>query len=523
MSRLRTSLLAGTAAACLATSVSAEILRWGGQRDIFSLDPYSYGDSYTIAFLNHVYEGLVRYDAELAIEPALAERWEIIADDVWRFHLRRDVTFHNGAAFTAEDVLASLERVSHPDSPLRGNLPAYKSAEIVDDFTIDIALVGAYPLLLNDLTNIHIFDADWLRENNALVPTDVSAGVEGYPTFNANGTGPFSVAERVPDSRTILEVNPDWWDEPQHNLTRIEFTPISSQATRVAALLSGEIDFAEGAPVQDLPRLEAAPNVSVIERTDLRTVMLGFNRKPELADGRENPFNDLRVREAFAHALDLDMIQSRVMRGKSRTAGVIVAPEIPGYPADADTPRAFDPEAARALLQEAGQEGLAFELVCSNPGLVNEEEICNAMVSMLTRAGFAPTLDIGPPAVQAPKRSGGLSDTYIIGWANEPMLDSYSILVQMVRTRDGTAGVFNWGGWSYPEIDALIDAAAVELDRDRRLELQAEALRMVREEVILIPFHQQPMAWATSSRVAEVLAQADNKPRHWLTRIANSN
>ncbi len=512
-------LFAGVAVACLATGLSAETLRWGGSRDIFSLDPYSYGDSYTISFLNHVYEGLVRYNADLAIEPSLATRWEVLSDSKWRFHLRQGVSFHNGATFDADDVIASLTRVSLPTSPLRGNLPAYKSATKVDAYTVDIELVGAYPLLLNDLTNIHIFDAGWLKDNNSEVPTDVSAKVEGFATFNANGTGPFSVVSRVPDSKTVLAAHAAWWDTPAHNLTGIDFTPITSAATRVAALLSGEIDFAEGAPVQDLPRLVAAPNVNVIERTDLRTVMLGFNRKPKLKDGRDNPFNDIRVRQAFAHAIDLNLIQSRVMRGKSRVAGVIVAPEIPGYDAALDAPPAYDPDKSKALLKEAGVEGFAFEMVCSNPGLVNEEEICNAVVSMLTRAGFAPTLDIAPPAVQAPKRSGGESDTYMIGWANEPMLDSYSILVQMVQTKGDNAGVFNWGGWSYPEIDDLIKQASVQLDRPKRLALQAQALKLVKDNLILLPFHQQPIAWATSERVTAVAQQADNKPRHWLTRI----
>ncbi|MFC6761968.1 ABC transporter substrate-binding protein [Sulfitobacter porphyrae] len=165
---------------------------------------------------------------------------------------------------------------------------AYKSATVVDDHTIDIELTGAYPLLLNDLTNIHIFDKGWLVANNAEKPTDVSAGVEGYATFNTNGTGPFQLESRTPEAQTVLTVNGDWWDDPAHNLTRIEFQPISSAATRVAALLSGEVDFVDSAPVQDLPRLEQADNLTVLERTDLRTVMLGFNRRDELV-GRHKP------------------------------------------------------------------------------------------------------------------------------------------------------------------------------------------------------------------------------------------
>lgn len=297
---LKVALLGGMAAATLAGTASAETVRWGAPRDIVSLDPYSYGDSYTINFLNHIYEGLVRFDRDLQIEPALAESWEIISPTTWRFSLRKGVKFHNGSDFTAEDVLASLTRVSDESSPLKGNLPAYKSATVVDDHTIDIELTGAYPLLLNDLTNIHIFDKDWLVENNAEMPTDVSAGVEGYATFNTNGTGPFVLESRTPEAQTVLTVNEGWWDEPQHNLTRIEFQPVTSAATRVAALLSGEVDFVDSAPVQDLPRLSAAPNLKVLERTDLRTVMLGFNRRDELVAGGENPLNDLRVRPGDA-------------------------------------------------------------------------------------------------------------------------------------------------------------------------------------------------------------------------------
>lgn len=520
MRAIRSISLVGAAVASLCSAANAETLRWGGARDIFSLDPYSYGDSYTISFLNHVYEGLVRYSGDLKLEPALAESWEIVSDDTWRFKLRAGVKFHNGADLTADDVVASLTRVSHPNSPLRGNLPAYKSAKKIDDLTVEITLVGPYPLLLNDLTNIHIFDADWLKDNNSEQPTDVAGGVEGFATFNANGTGPFKVIERVPDSKTTLEVNPDWWQKADHGITRIEFTPVASAATRVAALLSGEIDFTEGAPVQDLGRLSAAPGVKVMERADLRTVLLGFQRRETLHDGRPNPFNDLRVRQAVAHAIDLELLKARVMRGKSQVTGAIVAPEIPGWTPELDKLVPFDLEKAQALIKEAGVEGTEVTLVCTNPGLVSEEEICNALVSMLTRAGLKPSLDIGPGAVSAPKRSGGQADLYLIGWANEPMLDSYSILLQVIRSKNETGGVFNWGGWSYPEIDTLVDQAATEMDRDKRIALQTQALEIVKSEVVMHPLHMQPIAWATSARVESVVQQADNKVRHWLTHMA---
>lgn len=509
-------LAGGAIAALVGSSAIAETIRWGAPRDIVSLDPYSYGDSYTINFLNHIYEGLVRYNRDLEIEPALATEWEIVSPTTWRFKLREGVKFQDGADFTAEDVLASLERVSDETSPLKGNLPAYKSATVVDDHTIDIELNGAYPLLLNDLTNIHIFDKCWLVANNAEKPTDVSAGVEGFATFNTNGTGPFQLESRTPEAQTILVKYDGWWDTPAHNLTRIEFQPISSAATRVAALLSGEVDFVDSAPVQDLPRLEAAPNVTILERTDLRTVMLGFNRREELVAGGKNPMNDLRVRQAMQMAIDMDLIQRKVMRGKSRNAGTLVAPSIPGYSETLDNPAPYDPEKAKALLTEAGYgDGFEFDFVCTNESYVNEEQFCQAIASMWSRVGLKPKLDIGPTAKQTPKRANGKADIYTIGWATLPMLDTYSILVQMLHSKEGNSGVFNWGGWSYSELDKLTQSASVELDRDKRLQMETDALKIAKDELIMMPLHQQPMAWAVSTEVDDMPQFPDNKPRMW--------
>ncbi len=517
----RSVLLAGTAVALLAGSADATTLKWGANRDIGSLDPYSYGDSFAINVLNHAYEGLVRYDRDLKIEPALATAWEILEDGVtWRFTLREGVTFHNGNPFTAADVVASLARVSHETSPLKGNLPAYVSSAVVDDYTVDVTLNGTYPLLLNDLTNIHIFDEEWMVENDASLPTDIGANVEGFATYNANGTGPFIVESRQPDARTVFVVNPDWWDEPEHNLSGFELLPVNSAATRVAALLSGEIQFTNDAPVQDLPRLEAAPEVNVLEGVDLRTVMIGFSFRDTLADGSPNPFKDLRVRQALYQAIDIDQLQARVMRGKSRNAGAVVAPQIPGYTEAQDERLPFDAEAAKGLLAEAGfGDGFSFGFNCLSDGLVNEEQICQAISSMWSRIGLEPELDVGPRAVQTPKRTGGQTDTYTLGWATLPMLDSYSPLLQIFHSKEGNSGVFNWGDWSYPELDALVQEAGSELDFATRMAKQIEALQIVKDEIIMIPIHQQPMAWAVTSDVEEMPLFPDNKPRLWFVRM----
>ncbi|MBK1869368.1 ABC transporter substrate-binding protein [Taklimakanibacter albus] len=505
----------------LAAAATAAELRWGASRDIDSLDPYSYGSTFTISTLNHVYEGLVRYDDQLKIEPALATSWEDISPTVRRFHLRQGVKFHDGSAFNADDVLASLTRVSDPKSPLRGNLPAYQGAEKIDDYTVDIKVTENYPLILNDLTNILIFDKEWLVANNATAPTDVGAGIEGYATTHANGTGPFKVVSRKPDSETVFDVNKDWWDKPRHNIDRIVFTPISSPATAVAALLSGQIDYVEKAPLQDIPRLKQSPGIQVLAGNELRTVFFLFNRANKLMasdTGDKNPFNDAKVREALYRAIDIDVLQKKVMRGLSRNTGSMVAPAIPGYVPELDERQSYDPEKAKALLAEAGyKDGFSFTFVCDNNVYVNEEEICQAVSAMWSRIGLKPNLDTAPTSIQTVKFESGKFDVGILGWANEPMIDSYSILVQVAHSKTGTSGVFNWGGWKDAEVDALIDAAGKELDREKRLGLQSKALLKLKQNVDFLPLHQQPMAWALGPKVKSVVQLSDNKSRHWLT------
>lgn len=516
-------LLAAVAALALSGAAEAKTLKWGAAREIASLDPYSFGETFTLAVLNHVYEGLVRYTGDLKIEPALAESWETVSPTVWRFKLRQGVKFHNGNPFTADDVIASLARVTHDSSPLKGNLPAYKSAKKIDDQTVEIEVNGPYPLLLNDLTNIYIFDKEWMEANNASLPTDAGKGVEGYATNNANGTGPFKVESRRADSKTIFVKNDSWWDKPQHNIDRIEFTPITSASTRVAALLSGEIDFTNVAPLQDLPRLSASPDVKVLQTNELRTVIFAFNLKDALVESDvkdKNPLKDKRVREALYRAIDIDAVQKRAMRGLSRNTGAIVAPAIPGYVPKMDDRLPFDLAGAKKLLTEAGYpNGFSFLMNCNTDSLVNEEEFCQAVASMWSRAGLKPNLNMAPRTQQTPKRVKGEFDVISFGWANEPMIDAYSILVQVMRSKSGTGGVFNWGNWGDTRIDALVDKAGVELDNAKRIPMMTEALMIAKDEHLFIPMHQQPMAWAMGKAVDSTVQASDNKPRLWLTKM----
>lgn len=518
--KIRTGLLTGATFTLLFAGASnAETLRWANVGDALTLDPYAHTESGTSSFLHHIYEPLVRRDGELKFEPALALSWEVMEPTRVRFTLREGVTFHGGSAFTANDVVVSVARLTNPDSRAKGNLAGVESAEAVDDLTVDFILKAPDPLLLNKLTGVFIMDAEWLEENDATMPGNTTTGVVTYASDHTNGTGPFMLESRQPDAKTVLVAHDDWWDTPIHNLTKIEFLPISSDATRVSALLSGEVDVITPAPLQDTERLEATDGVVPLQNPGLRTIMLGINvARDELhaAPGSGvNPLRDIRVREALWKAIDMEAINAKVMRGKARIAGSMIAPPIAGYEASTDVKPDFDPEAALALLEEAGfGEGFATGLDCTNDRYINDEEICLAIASMWARIGVETDLTTQTRGNHFPKVDRGETDIYMIGWATLPAMDGFSPLSQMLTTRGGDWGGNNPNGYSSERMDAIAVAAASEVDETKRVALVAEAMKLARDDIAYIPLHQQPLSWAARDNVS-LIQFPDNYFRAW--------
>lgn len=524
---LRASVI-GLAALSLATgtmmtAANAEnTLRWAVVQDIPSVDPNSYSYTFTIAVQRHIYDGLVRYNQEMELEPALATSWKVISPTVWEFKLREGVTFHNGNPFTADDVIASLERLTDPTSPVKV-LNAYRGSTKIDDYTLHIETTPNYPLLPNDLTTAMILDREWMEEHDTLQPTDVAKGIEGYASANANGTGPFRLVSRTPAQETVLEANVDWWDTPEHNLDRIVMIPIASDATRLAALLSDQIDFTMDVPLQDIPRLEASGSIALLKRPQTKTIFYFLNHTDELyeSDVEGNPFNDIRVRKAMFQAIDIEALHEKVMRGLSQISGSIIAPEIPGHIPALDDRLPYDPEQSKGLLAEAGYpNGFRFSFVCEIGAYTNGEELCQAISAMWSRVGLEPILDLGPSNIQYAKYENGQFDVGIMGWANEPPLDSLSILSQLVHTQTGSRGAFNFGDWVVSGADALIDEASqLAGDRERRLQLQGEVLKAANDDVMFLPLHQEVAVWAIGSNVESVFLGPDSKPRLWYTKM----
>lgn len=500
------------------SAVQAETLKFAFQGSLNALDPYSLNETFTLSSLGNVYEGLTRRASDLSIEPGLAERWEIVEPNRWRFYLRKGVKFHNGNDFNAEDVAFSVDRVHSEGSDLSTRVPADVKVEIVDDYTVDFVLSGPNPILHYEWDTFYIMDKEWTTENDAVKVTSASDTAANHAALHANGTGPFKVASHEAGVKTVFEKNDGWWDTAEHNLDTVEFTPISSDATRVAALLSGELDMVYPIPVQDIKRVNENAGTVALTGPELRTIFLGMDQmRDELlySDVKgKNPFQDARVRKAFYQAIDIEGIKKKVMRDLSTPSAIMISPflfskagEFERYP--------YDPEAAKALLAEAGYaDGFSVGMDCPNDRYVNDEAICQAVASMLARVGVKVDLNAQPKAKYFAKilASGGYDTSfYLLGWT-PGSLDSWNVLNDLMNCRDeaGAGSPFNNGGFCDPKIDELTDQILVEIDPAKRDDLIAEAFKIAHDNVYYLPLHQQGLAWGVSDKV-QLVQRADNQ------------
>jgi len=519
--RFSTATLAATLSAALLASTclpaSAATLRFAFQGNYQALDPYTLNETFSLGLHGAVYEGLTKRDKDLTIIPGLAERWETPEPLRWRFHLRQGVKFHNGNPFTADDVLFSATRVRAGSSDLKTRIPADAEFVKVDDHTVDVVLKTPNPTLNAEWDTWYIMDREWSEANGAVNPTSASATTPSYATLNANGTGPFVLESHQPGVRTVWKQNAAWWSKPEHNITEAIFTPIASDPTRVAALLSGEVDWIDPVPLQDVARVNASANAVVMTGPELRTIHLGFDQKrDELKYSNvkgKNPFKDVRVRQAFQKAIDLNLIRDRVMRGASVPAALMISPLLFDGAKDFKT-AALDVEGAKKLLTEAGYpNGFEVGMDCPNDRYVNDEQICQAAVGMLSRIGVKVNLNAQPKTKYFAKvlASGGFDTSfYLLGWTPSSY-DSWNVFANITGCRDdgGKGGPFNFGGYCNPKLDELARQVLVETDKPKRDALIKAAHEIERADVSHIPLHQQTLAWGVSKKL-KVAQRADN-------------
>ena len=499
-----------------AGAVSAEnVLRWTSQGDALTMDPHSQNEGPTMAMNGQFYEALVTRDEAMLLKPELASSWTA-APDGWTFNLRKGVKFHDGADFSAEDVVFSFNCAKHAASDYKEQAKNVVSVEVIDDYTVKLMTDGPNPILPNQLSDMFIMDSGWAKANNVENPQDFAGKEETFAVRNANGTGPFILTSRAPGEMTVLTRNASWWgnDLFPGNVDKIEYRPISNAATRVAALLSGEVDFVLDAPLQDLKRIDAAEGLQVKTVAQIRSIFFGMDQGvAELRSSNikgKNPFKDVRVREAFNLAVDKKAIQRVVMEGLSFPTAMITPPGVLGNTPELDESYGFDLERAKSLMADAGYgDGFEIQLDCPNNRYNNDEKICQAAVAMLAKIGVKVKLDAIPKAQHFPKIQKRITDFYMLGWGVST-LDSHYVFSYLIESQ----GSWNGTGYSNARVDDITKLIASETDIPKRTALINEAWTIVKAEMPYVPIHHQVLAWGMGDNVDIPITSDDRlRPR----------
>ncbi len=521
--RLGALLLWLAAALGVAGGAAAQSLRLASAFDPQTMDPHALALLYHTRVVNQVYESLVGRDEQFRLEPALATQWTAVAPTRWRFTLREGVVFHDGTPFTADDAVFSLERALAAPSQRAFQLKGVRAVRAVDARTIEIDLEAPDAVLPEKLNGIHVMSKAWATRHGVERAQDFNARQETHAVRHANGTGPFALERYEPDVRVVLRAHPRWWgrgDPRTGNLREATFVTIRSDATRLAALASGEVDLVLDPPFQDVPRLQREGRVKLLQMPDLGQQYLTFDQardELEFADVKgRNPFKDRRVRQAVYQAINVELIVDRVLRGQATPTGGFLSPRIDGVPPELDRRLPHDPAKARALLAEAGYpNGFAVTLDCVN--VAWREAVCQAVTAMLTQVGIRTTLRSSPTNQFFPKLSQGTASFVEYGWTPSP--DAWASLNALFRSFDRSGlGTFNAGRYANPRLDAIVDAIRVEPDLPRRRALVAEALRIVHDDLPYVPLYRRTLTWAMAPAVDAVQWPNDTIELRWVSR-----
>ena len=499
----------------LCSVVLAQTFRWSTQGDPQTMDPHSQNETLTNSMNGQVYESLVQRDKQLNIVGGLATEWAQINPTLWRMKLRSGVKFHDASPFTSEDVVFSVKRAQHAASPFRAYATAMGEPRKVDDLTVEFALTQFNPIFLQHAATILIMSKAWSENNNAAAPQDFKNKESKYTALNANGTGPFILVSRQPDIRTVYKRNPNWWGKFEGNVQDVAYTPISSDSTRTAALISGEVDFLLDPSPQDVQRLRSSVSTKIVDGVENRSVFIGMDQsRDELLYSSvkgKNPFKDVRVRRALYHAVDIESLRSRLMRGQALPTGSIMPSALGNFnDAELEKRLPFDLGKARALMTEAGYgQGFDVTLDCPNNRYINDEEICIALAAMWSQINIKVKVNALPRASYFPKAEKLDVSMYMLGWGGA-ITDAETTLTTIMRSRsDRGVGYYNWGNYKNPKLDEMATASSQEPDPTKREQLIKAALREHAEQVHHIPLHRQVIPWAMRSNVTAV-HRADN-------------
>jgi peptide/nickel transport system substrate-binding protein len=493
----------------------AQTLRWASQGDALTMDPQAQNEGLNNAINGQVYERLTGRDRQLNLVPALATEWRQTGPLTWRFKLRPGVKFHDGTPLTADDVVFSVNRAKNPVSTFSVYANALGTPVALDAQTVEFRLERVNPVFLQHVDVVSIMSRAWAEKHRVTRPLDFKNKEESHASFHANGTGPYQLVQRQPGVRTTFRRNPAWWGTFEGNVQEIVFTPVANDATRLAALVSGELDFVIDPAPRDVARLRQTAGVKVVEGPENRLVFIGMDQhRDELLHGSlkdRNPFKDLRVRRALYHAIDIETLRTKLMNGLAvPTGGVTPSPLAAFNDPELERRLPYDVAAARRLMAEAGlADGFEVTLDCPNNRYVNDDEICIALAAMWAQIKVRVKVNAMPRTLWLPRLEKWDTSLYLLGWGGA-ITDAETTLTPLMRNVGPKGeGLYNFGRSRNDRFDALAAQSTVEPDAKKREELIKAALREWREQVHFIPLHRQVIPWAARSHV-HVVHRADN-------------
>ena len=507
---------AAFAASLLAGAAQAKTFKWTSASDIPTWDIHSQNNALANGIHAAVYESLVYYNSRtFKVEPVLATAWKQVTPTQMRFTLRSGVKFHDGTPFSADDAVFSLQRAMSKTSNFSVYAQGITKVEKVNANTVDVFTDSPNPVLLNQLTELRMMSKAWSEKNNTTAPKDIKTQDENFAHRNTNGTGPFVLKQWQPDQRMVLAKNPGWWGKAEGNVTEIVYTPVKAVATRMAALLSGEVDFVLDPSPQDLPRVRADAKLMVMDGVENRTIFLGMDQHRDELPGSDvkgkNPLKDVRVRKALYQAIDIDTITRVTLRGLGQATGAMVAPQVTGWTKEVHQRLPYDVKASQKLLADAGYpNGFEVDFACPNNRYINDEQICQAVTAMWAKIGVRAKLRTQPLSTYFPMIQRFEASIYMLGWG-VPTFDAlYSTQSLLRSVGAGGDGNYNLGRYSNPQMDALVERTKKETDLKLRTQLLTRSLQQSNDDVSHLPLHNQVIPWAMKKNIS-VVHRADNR------------
>ncbi|MBL4739948.1 MAG: ABC transporter substrate-binding protein [Sneathiella sp.] len=503
--------VAAVTALCLGMSagVQANTLKMAYDADPVSLDPHEQLSGGTLQLSHMIFDPLVRWTKDLGFEPRLATSWERVDDKTMRFHLREGVKFHSGNIMTSLDVVWTFDRLKKsPD--FKGLFAPFEVMRVVDKNTVDLVTVEPYPLVLHQATYIFAMDRNFYTgfDDKGKSKAEIVKHGDSFASTNVSGTGPFIITSREQGVKVVFNRFAGYWDKKSPgNVSKIIMTPIKEGPTRVAALLSGDVDFIAPIPPTDLERIKSNANTTAVTMGGTRIITFQLNQN------RVAHFKDKRVRQAIVHAVNNDGIVKKIMKGFATTAGQQGPKGYAGY-VDGLKPR-YDLAKAKQLMKEAGLEaGFTVTMAAPNNRYVNDAKIAEAVASMLSKINIKVELKTMPKAQYWPEFDKRSADIMMIGWHSDTEDSAnFSEFLTMTPSAETGYGQYNSGNYSNSKIDELVVKSQSMTDPVGRSKVLQEVEQTLYDEAAFIPLHWQNLAWGARKGVnIEAIVNVMNFP-----------